>query len=176
MSLLTPAEQIAIWVILGIAVLGLAYALFLRNQILREDKGTEKMQEVWHAIRDGAVAYLTSQTKIIMPFILVLTVLLFFSVYIVPVSEEAMQRFAGMPRETVRLIMGFGRAASFILGSLFSLAEVRLVCGWRWKGMSGWHRPRAVLLVTPCVLPIAPARLPACSPTALACWAARSSL
>ncbi len=122
MSLLTPAEQIAIWVILGIAILGLAYALFLRNQILREDKGTEKMQEVWGAIRDGAVAYLNSQTKIIMPFILILTVLLFFSVYIVPVSEEAMQRFAGMPVGTVRLIMGIGRAGAFILGSLFSLA------------------------------------------------------
>ncbi len=122
MSLLTSAEQIAIWVILGIAILGLAYALFLRNQILREDKGTEKMQEVWSAIRDGAVAYLNSQTKIIMPFILVLTVLLFFSVYIVPVSEEAMQRFAGMPAGTVRLIMGIGRAGAFILGSLFSLA------------------------------------------------------
>ena len=122
MSLLTPAEQIAIWAILGIAILGLAYALFLRNQILREDKGTEKMQEVWNAIRDGAVAYLNSQTKIIMPFILVLTVVLFFSVYIVPVSQEAMERFAGMPVGTVRLIMGIGRAGAFILGSLFSLA------------------------------------------------------
>ena len=122
MSLLTHAEQVTMWVILGIAILGLAYALFLRNQILREDKGSEKMQEVWSAIRDGAVAYLTSQTKIIMPFIAVLTVVLFFSVYIVPVSEEAMQRFAGMSEDTVRLIMGLGRAVSFILGSVFSLA------------------------------------------------------
>ena len=122
MSLLTSAEQTMMWVILGIAVLGLAYAVFLRNQILREDKGSEKMQEVWHAIRDGAVAYLNSQTKIIMPFIIVLTVVLFFSVYIVPVSEEAMQRFAGMSESSVRMIMGFGRAGAFILGSLFSLA------------------------------------------------------
>ncbi len=122
MSELSHVEQIFIWAILGIAILGLAYALFLRNQILREDKGTQKMQEVWEAIRKGAIAYLNSQTKIILPFILILTVVLFFSVYIVPVSEEAMQRFAGMPEETVRLIMGFGRAGSFILGSLFSLA------------------------------------------------------
>ncbi len=122
MSLLTPAEQLMIWAILGIAILGLAYALFLRKQILREEKGTKAMQEVWEAIRDGAVAYLNSQTKIIMPFIVVLTVVLFFSVYIVPVSEEALQRFAGMPEGTVRLIMGLGRAVSFILGSLFSLA------------------------------------------------------
>ena len=122
MSLLTPTEQLMIWAVLGVAILGLAYALLLRKEILREAKGTKAMQEVWEAIRDGAVAYLNSQTKIIMPFIVVLTVVLFFSVYIVPVSEEALQRFAGMPEGTVRLIMGLGRAVSFILGSLFSLA------------------------------------------------------
>ncbi len=122
MSLLTPTEQIFIWAILGIAILGLAYALFLRAQILREDKGSEKMQEVWSAIREGAIAYLNSQTKIIMPFIVALTILLFFSVYIVPVSEEAMRQFAGMSESTVRFIMGLGRAGAFILGSLFSLA------------------------------------------------------
>ena len=43
---LTPFEQIAIYSVLGIAILGLGYALFLRAQILREDKGTQKMQEV----------------------------------------------------------------------------------------------------------------------------------
>ncbi len=122
MSLLTPAEQIMIWAILGVAILGLAYALFLRNQILQEDKGTEKMQEVWNAIRDGAVAYLNSQTKIIIPFIGILTVALFLSVYVVPVTQEALDRFSGLSYETVRLIMGLGRAGSFVLGSLFSLA------------------------------------------------------
>ncbi len=53
---LTPLETIAIWAVFGIAILGLAYAVFLRSQILREDKGTEKMQEVWNAIKDGADA------------------------------------------------------------------------------------------------------------------------
>ena len=44
---LTSAEAIAIWVVFGIAILGLLYANLLRRQILREDKGTAKMQEVW---------------------------------------------------------------------------------------------------------------------------------
>ena len=35
---LTLFEQVAIWCILGISLLGLLYALFLRWQILREDK------------------------------------------------------------------------------------------------------------------------------------------
>ena len=49
---LQPFEAIAIWSVLGVAILGLLYAVFLRNQILREDKGTAKMQEVWGAIKD----------------------------------------------------------------------------------------------------------------------------
>ena len=47
MSELTQFEQIAIWSVLGISLLGLAYAFLLRSQILREDKGTPKMQEIW---------------------------------------------------------------------------------------------------------------------------------
>ena len=39
-------EVWAIWGVLGISIIGLLYALLLRNQILKEDMGTEKMQEV----------------------------------------------------------------------------------------------------------------------------------
>jgi K(+)-stimulated pyrophosphate-energized sodium pump len=76
---LTTLEAIAIWTVFGIAILGLLYAIFLRSQIMREDKGTEKMQEVWSAIRDGADAYLRRQLKSILPLIAILTIALFFS-------------------------------------------------------------------------------------------------
>src|ERR1043165_9776686 len=92
---LTPLETTAIWAVFGIAVLGLAYAVFLRSQILREDKGTQKMQEVWNAIKDGADAYLGKQLRSILPLIAVLTVALFLSVYVVPPSPEALERFSG---------------------------------------------------------------------------------
>ena len=46
-------ESTALWAVLGIALLGLAYALFLRRNILREDKGTPSMIEVWDAIRQA---------------------------------------------------------------------------------------------------------------------------
>ena len=118
---LTFFEQVAIWSVLGIALLGLLYALFLRRQILREDKGDAKMIEVWNAIREGADAYLKKQLFTILPLIGVLTFALFFSVYIVPPSEEAMQRFAGQPESAVRLIIGIGRALAFIMGAIFSL-------------------------------------------------------
>jgi len=78
---LTPLESIAIWAVFGVALLGLAYAVFLRSQILREDKGTPQMQEVWNAIKDGADAYLKKQFRSIMPLIGILTIALFFSVY-----------------------------------------------------------------------------------------------
>ncbi len=119
---LNSFEQIAIYSVLGVAVLGLAYAIFLRSQILREDKGTAKMQEVWGWIKEGADAYLARQLKSILPLIAILTVALFFSVYIVPPTPEALERFEGQPESTVRLIIGLARAVAFVMGAGFSLA------------------------------------------------------
>jgi len=117
----TSFETIALWAVLGIALLGLAYALFLRRQIMAEDKGNPKMIEVWEAIRQGADAYLGRQLRTILPLILVLTIALFFSVYIVPPSAEALERFPSLTPDRVKLIIGVGRAVAFVLGALFSL-------------------------------------------------------
>jgi K(+)-stimulated pyrophosphate-energized sodium pump len=117
----TPFETNAIWTVLGIAIIGLLYALFLRRQVMGEDKGTPKMQEVWNAIRSGADAYLDRQLKTILPLIIILTVALFFSVYVVKPSPEAIDRFAGMDISRVKLIVGLARAIAFIMGSFFSL-------------------------------------------------------
>ncbi len=140
MYMLSRFEQISIWGVLVIAILGLLYALLLRSQILKEDKGTKQMQEVWGAIKDGADAYLKRQLKSILPLILVLTVALFASVFIVPPSPEASEWFCGIfkgftgeearvcstslsdaDQQMVRLIFGFGRALAFVLGASFSL-------------------------------------------------------
>jgi len=124
MSSLTNAslfEQISIWVVLLIALMGLAYALLLRRQVMRYDKGTQKMQEVWNAIREGADAYLKRQLSSILPLIAVFTVLLFLSVYIVEPTHEAMMRFSNLPPDQVRVVVGIGRAIAFILGAGFSL-------------------------------------------------------
>ena len=118
---LRPFEQYALFGVLFIAVLGLLYALFLRKQVISEDAGTPEMQKVWGAIREGANAYLKRQLKTILPLIGLLTVCLFLSVYIVPVSQDSMERFAGLSPETVKLIAAFGRAGAFILGAVFSL-------------------------------------------------------
>ena len=123
---LQPFEAIAIWGVFGIAIVGLLYAVFLRSQILREDNGTAKMQEVWNAIKDGANAYLQKQLRSILPLIAVLTVVLFFSVYIVPPSPEALERFQNSTPDQVRLIIGFARAIAFVMGAGFSLTVGRI--------------------------------------------------
>ncbi len=114
-------EVFAIWGVLGIAILGLSYALLLRKQILAKDKGNEKMQEIWNAIKQGADAYLGKQLKTIIPVIVLLTVALFFSVYIVEPTKEAMERFKDYTPDQVKVIIGIGRAVAFVMGSFFSL-------------------------------------------------------
>ena len=144
---LNSFEQIAIYAVLAIAILGLGYAVFLRAQILREDKGSARMQEVWGWIREGADAYLARQLRSILPLIAVLTVALFFSVYIVPPTPEAREWYCSVALvsgqgveaarecgegltqasnpgayQSVQLIIGVARALAFVMGAGFSLA------------------------------------------------------
>jgi len=114
-------EMVSLWVVLGIAVLGLLYALLLRRQVLGYDTGTSQMRVVWDAIREGADAYLGRQLKTIIPLIIVLTVVLFFSVYLVAPSEAAAARFAGASDAQIRLYVGLARAVAFVMGAVFSL-------------------------------------------------------
>jgi len=127
---LNTFEQIAIWSVLGTAIIGLLYAVFLRFQIMKEDKGDAEMQVVWNAIREGADAYLHSQLRSV----------LFASVYIVPPTPEASEWYCmftkGATLETaescahelttaektnVRTLIGLGRAIAFMMGAGFSL-------------------------------------------------------
>jgi len=117
----TAFETNAIWSVLGVAFAGLIYALILRHQIMKKDKGTAAMQEVWNAIRQGADAYLGRQLKTILPLIAVLTVVLFYSVYVVPPSAEALERFSNLTPDQVRMVIGIGRALAFVMGAFFSL-------------------------------------------------------
>jgi K(+)-stimulated pyrophosphate-energized sodium pump len=118
---LTVFEQSALWVVLLISLTGLAYAFFLRFAVLKEPVGDKDMQEIWFAIRAGAKAYLKQQVKSILPFMALLTIALFFSVDIVPPSQEAIQRLPNLPSDAVRMIIGLARAAAFLMGAGFSL-------------------------------------------------------
>ena len=110
-------EQIAIIGVLVTALISLLYAWLLRGTVLKKDKGSEKMQEVWNAIRIGAESYLSRQLKTILPAIALLAVALFLSVYVVPTSAEAQEEF---PQNT-QMIIAIGRTVAFIMGASFSL-------------------------------------------------------
>ena len=127
---LNSFETAMIWAVLITSFAGLGYAFFLRAQVLREDKGTDEMQKVWHAIRTGALAYLSKQARSIIPLIAILTVALFLSVYVVPPSAEAIEHFSKpnflsstgfADKSTITLVVAIGRAIAFVMGALFSL-------------------------------------------------------
>ncbi|PMP89238.1 MAG: sodium-translocating pyrophosphatase, partial [Roseiflexus castenholzii] len=120
MQELSAFEQAAVWAVLGVAIFGIAYAFVLRAQILAQDKGTARMQEVWGFIKDGANAYLSRQFRTIAILIVVLTFLLAASVFIIPPTREAVEHFGS--EESATLWVALGRAVAFLMGSLFSYA------------------------------------------------------
>ena len=56
----------------------LLFCLYLANWICKQPKGTERMQEIAQAIREGASAYIYRQYSIIALFVVLLAPLLFF--------------------------------------------------------------------------------------------------
>ena len=98
----TQFERIALIVVLAIALMGLAYAAWLAVEIEKADQGTEKMQAVAAAVREGANAYLAKQFKKIAPLIIAITIILYLTM---TGSETAFR---------------VGRAGAFLVGSLFS--------------------------------------------------------
>jgi K(+)-stimulated pyrophosphate-energized sodium pump len=75
------------------------------------------MQEVWNAIRIGADSYLKRQLKSILPVMIVLMILLFFSVYIVQPSTEAVEEFGN----AAKMWVAIGRSVAFVVGAVFSM-------------------------------------------------------
>lgn len=113
---LSSFEQTAVWAVLAIAVLGLAYAEMLRRQILAQETGTDEMRRYWGYIRDGAQAYLGRQFRTIAIAIIVLAVLLFASVLIIPPSPQSQQVWGS----NARIAVAIGRSLAFLIGASFS--------------------------------------------------------
>ncbi len=112
-------EQVMIFIVLGIAGLALAYAFWLRNYVISADKGTEEMQRHWGYIRDGANAYLRTQLRTVAVMIMLLTVAMFLSVFVVKPTPEAYEYFKGN-EDKARIVIAIARALAFAMGSSFS--------------------------------------------------------
>jgi K(+)-stimulated pyrophosphate-energized sodium pump len=116
MTELSPTEQRMLWGVIVVAFISLLYAYWLWRDTLKRDKGTEKMQEVWRAIKTGAEGYLRRQLRIMVVVLACLTVILFLSVYVVPPSKEAVERFG----QNAVIVVAIGRTIAFIIGASFS--------------------------------------------------------
>jgi len=88
-------QLIALFFAPATAVAALAYGIFLTKNILKEDEGSAKLVQIAKAIREGAMAYLARQFKVVIPIMLVLAVV-------------------------IALTLGIGVAATFVLGGTFS--------------------------------------------------------
>src|SRR5438876_3380655 len=100
-----PRETLLLWIVLLSSVIALAYGVYLRRQVLRQDPGPDSMVRVATAIQEGAMAYLGRQLRTMVPFIVVVTAglyLLYRPIY------------AQHP------LLAGGVAAAFLLGSFAS--------------------------------------------------------
>ena len=67
-----------LYVIFGISLLGLAFALYLSRYVMSNDTGTANMQAISNAIKEGAEAFLRRQNKTIAILSIIFAVLLLF--------------------------------------------------------------------------------------------------
>ncbi len=100
----STAEKAALAANVLVALAGLAYALMLVGQVRGASEGTPKMQEIARAIREGADAYLFRQFRVVGFLIVLITVALYF----------------GAKASGLQLEIAVGRAAAFLVGSVFS--------------------------------------------------------
>ena len=66
-------------IIIGSGILALAFALWRSIWVSKQDGGNEKMQEIGRAVREGAMAFLAREYKVLGIFIIAVAILLFFA-------------------------------------------------------------------------------------------------
>jgi K(+)-stimulated pyrophosphate-energized sodium pump len=102
-----------ILLVIGISCLSLLFAVYLARYVLQHDMGTDKMQEISNAIKEGAEAFLSRQNRTIIVFSAVLAVLIFILYAFVRTPSPA------DPVPPTQ--MAFWTTLSFVLGALCSV-------------------------------------------------------
>jgi K(+)-stimulated pyrophosphate-energized sodium pump len=115
----TLFEHVGLFAVLATAVGALIYAWMLARQVLHEDPGTKKMQEISTAIRQGSVAYLNKQMEVVIPISFVLAIVLFLTAHLARAPWS----------------ISIGRGVALLLGASCSLAIGQI--GLRYVGTRG---------------------------------------
>jgi len=83
-------------------ILALIFAILLYLSVKKQSPGNEKMKELSHAIRKGAMAFLKSEYKVLIVFVIVVSLLLFIASFLEDTNIH------------------WGTSLSFIIGAIFS--------------------------------------------------------
>jgi|GEM_PF-988 len=75
---LEGVDRTLLFVALGLGVIAILYGLYLARWVLAQSPGSQSMQDVGQAIKDGAVAYLRKQIGTMVGFVILLAVGLYF--------------------------------------------------------------------------------------------------
>ena len=102
----TSGDKNYLYISLALGFIALGFGFWLRGRVLTESAGSEKMQSVGKAIKEGALAYLSQQVRTMLYFVGILAVALFF-LYSKDGSNVALE---------MALCFVLGVAASYIAG------------------------------------------------------------
>ena len=70
--------DVLIILVIGSGLLALLFALWRSIWVNKQDGGNEKMQEIGQAVREGAMAFLSREYKVLSVFVVAVAILLFF--------------------------------------------------------------------------------------------------
>jgi K(+)-stimulated pyrophosphate-energized sodium pump len=99
--------------VIAISCFSLAFAVYLARWVLQHDMGTDKMQEISNAIKEGAEAFLSRQNRTIILLSAVLAMAIFFLYGFVRTPSPA--------DPVPPMEMAFWTTLSFVLGALCSV-------------------------------------------------------
>ena len=106
-----------LWLIIGVSVAGLAFALLLSRRVLALDRGTPAMQRISNAIQEGAEAYLARQYKTIALLSVVVAVLIYVGyAFFRPAEAGSAESGAAISGATLALYT----TGAFLLGAVCS--------------------------------------------------------
>jgi len=122
-------EVIALWITFFVAISGLIYAYLLKRFVMKQDVGTEAMQEVSKAIQEGAETYLKRQLRTVAVVIVILSAALFLTAYAgqpVHWNDNFTDPVTGVIDHSQAdfewLLVSLGRMLAFLMGAGFSAA------------------------------------------------------
>jgi K(+)-stimulated pyrophosphate-energized sodium pump len=72
--------MLEIYILLAIAIVALVYTAFLAADVKRQNAGTDRMKEIAGYIREGAMAFLHREYKILSIFVILVAIILYFAI------------------------------------------------------------------------------------------------